>query len=81
MNTLTTKKRDIRGSVVLKVNLSNMSTLRDIYPVEAEVSGQGDTDEKQENNEADKELDNLAVQGRGRQPLDHLLDVWFQQTQ
>jgi hypothetical protein len=58
-----------------------MSTLRDIYPVEAEVRSQRDTDEKQENNEADKELDNFAVQGRGCQPLDHLLDVWFQQTQ
>lgn len=58
-----------------------MSTLRDIDPVEAQVRRQGDTDEKQKDNEADKELNDLAVQGRGSQPLDNLLDVWFQQTQ
>lgn len=58
-----------------------MSTLRDIYPVEAQVCRQGDADEKQEDNETDKELDDLAMQGRGCQPLDNLLDIGFQQTQ
>lgn len=58
-----------------------MSTLRDIDPVEAQVRRQGDTDEKQEDNEADKELDDLTVQSRRGQPLDNLLDVGFQQNQ
>lgn len=57
------KNENLRGSVVLKMDLSNMSTLRDINPVEAQVRRQGDTNEKQEDNETDKELYDLAVQG------------------
>jgi hypothetical protein len=49
------------GIIVLKMNLTNMSALRNVNPIKAEIGYQGDADQKQQDAQADDEFDDFPV--------------------
>lgn len=62
------------------MDLANMSTLRNVNPVEAKIGDNGDADQQDKNGQTDKEFDDLPVKrGRG-QPLSQLLDMGLEKT-
>jgi hypothetical protein len=65
----------LRWSIILQVDLTNMTALWDINPVKAEVGSHRDTNQQGQNYETNQELYNLAMQSRGGQGLNHLLHI------
>jgi len=63
------------------MNLASMAPLGDVDPIEAEIGGHRHANQQGQDSETNKELYNLAMQSRGGQGLNHLLDIRLEESQ